>query len=200
MENKVIAIVGSYRKGGITDQAIDAILESARQKGKKTEKIYLTEKRIEFCANCRFCAKDDPKKIRGKCVFTDDMDDILTKIESADSLVMGAPTNFGGVTAIMKRFVERLIAYAYWPWDKLSPELRIKEHKKKAILLTSTACPALIARFLMPCPIKTLKTAAGAMGAKPVRILHLGSVCFSEKQKLDDKQLRMARDASALLA
>lgn len=24
--------------------------------------------------------------------------------------------NFGSVTAIMKRFIERLTVYAYWPW------------------------------------------------------------------------------------
>ena len=35
---KVLAIVGSYRKGGIIDTAIDEILSSAREEGAETEK------------------------------------------------------------------------------------------------------------------------------------------------------------------
>jgi multimeric flavodoxin WrbA len=37
----VVAIIGSYRRGGITDQAVDAVLEGARAGGARTEKIYL---------------------------------------------------------------------------------------------------------------------------------------------------------------
>ena len=45
---KVPAIVGSYRKDGIIDTAIDEILSSAREKAVETEKIYWIDSRIEL--------------------------------------------------------------------------------------------------------------------------------------------------------
>ena len=48
----VTAIVGSYRKGGIIDTAVDELLASAREEGAETAKIYLTDRQIEFCTNC----------------------------------------------------------------------------------------------------------------------------------------------------
>jgi len=41
MSTKVVAIVGSYRKGGMTDAAIEAILSGAREKGAETHAVYL---------------------------------------------------------------------------------------------------------------------------------------------------------------
>jgi len=43
---KVIAVVGSYRKGGIIDTAIDEILSSAKEGGAETSKIYLIDQHI----------------------------------------------------------------------------------------------------------------------------------------------------------
>jgi len=48
---KVIAIVGSYRKGGVIDTTIDEILSSAKEEGAETDKIYLIDKHIEFCTS-----------------------------------------------------------------------------------------------------------------------------------------------------
>ena len=53
---RVTAIVGTYRKGGIIDTAVDEILDSASQSGAEVKKIYLLDKHIEFCTNCRTCA------------------------------------------------------------------------------------------------------------------------------------------------
>ena len=54
---KVTAIVGSYRKGGTVDRVIDEILAAAREAGAETTKIYLIDKHIEFCTNCRECTQ-----------------------------------------------------------------------------------------------------------------------------------------------
>jgi multimeric flavodoxin WrbA len=66
MSSKVVAIVGSYRKGGAIDAAVEAILEGAREKGAQTHTLYLTEQHIEFCTHCRQCAQE-PGEERGKC-------------------------------------------------------------------------------------------------------------------------------------
>ena len=51
----VTAIVGSYRKGGIIDTAVDEILAAAEQEGAEVAKIYLIDRHVEFCRNCRAC-------------------------------------------------------------------------------------------------------------------------------------------------
>lgn len=135
---KVTAIVGSYRKGGITDTAIDEILASAQQEGAEVEKIYLIDKHIEFCTNCRSCTQQAGQR-SGECSFTDEMDGLLSKIQQSDAIVLGSPMNFGTVTAVTKRFIERLVCFAYWPWGMMAPKIRHKKKAKRAVVVVSSA-------------------------------------------------------------
>lgn len=64
MGAKIVAIVGSYRKDGVIDTAVEAVLAGAREKGANTHTIYLTEHHIEFCRNCRTCVQT-PGQERG---------------------------------------------------------------------------------------------------------------------------------------
>ena len=195
MAIKIVGIIGSYRKGKTIDSAVSAILEGAKDKGAETKKINLLDKQIEFCTNCRSCTQEKVESRRGKCVHNDDMDNILTEIDDADAVVLGSPINFDNVTAIMKRFVERLIAYTYWPWGKMAPVHRITEKNKRAVTVTSSACPAFIGRILMPGALGILKKAAKVMGAKVIQSLYFGPVAGRENSQLSEKALRKARKA-----
>ena len=53
----ILAIVGSYRKGGIIERAVDEILASTREAGAVTRKITLLDKHLAFCTNCRSCTQ-----------------------------------------------------------------------------------------------------------------------------------------------
>ena len=78
MGKKVVAILGTYRKGGTLDAAVEAILEGARSKRATTSTIYLSEKHIEFCTNCRQCTQD-PGPERGRCRQKDDLEAIVSE-------------------------------------------------------------------------------------------------------------------------
>ena len=119
----VTAIVGSYRKGGTVDTVIDAVLRAAQEAGAETSKIYLIDKHIEFCTNCRECTQEKGAG-RGACPLQDDMSGILENSRNADCLVLGSSINFYTVTAVMKKFAERLLCYSYWPWGMLRPRMR----------------------------------------------------------------------------
>ena len=199
MSKKVVAIMGTYRRGRITDQTVTAILEAARENGAETTKIDLLDKNIEFCTNCRKCTQE-PGPAHGRCVHNDDMEQILAEIESADAIILASPINFFNVTALMKRFIERLVAYSYWPWEKSMPKRRTDKLNRRAVVVTSSACPAFIGRILMPGALGLLKKVAGLMGAKVVKSLYFGTACLSEHQKLSEKQIQKARAAGALLA
>ena len=117
---RILGIVGSYRKGLVIDTAVSEILAAAAECGAETSKIDLIDAHVEFCTNCRTCTQE-PGAEPGRCVLEDDMRSILQQIERSDGLVLGSPVNFGDVTAITKRFQERLVCYAYWPWDPPGP-------------------------------------------------------------------------------
>jgi len=170
---KVVAIVGSYRRGGITDQAVDAVLAGAEQAGAKTHKIFLIEQQIEFCKNCRTCTQA-PGETRGECVHKDDLDSVLREVEGASAVVLGSPVNYYNVTAVFRRFMERLIGYTYWPWgEKLGPVMRVKARTKKAVLVASSAMPGFLIPFATGAA-RALKLTAKMVGAKPVGRLWIG--------------------------
>jgi len=199
MAKKIIGIVGTYRKGRIIDSAVSAVLEGAKQQGAETKKINLLERHIEFCTNCRQCTQNSGQA-PGKCPIDDEMSEILEEIESSDGYVLGSPINFFTVTALMKRFVERLIVYAYWPWGSKAPKMRKKQKNNKAVLITSSACPAFIGRILMHNALSVLSSAANCMGAKVIKRLYFGAIAIEKEQKLKPGQLKKAREAGRKLA
>jgi len=191
MGSKVVAIVGSYRRGGTVDAAVQAILKGAREKGAETKTIYLKDQYLEFCTNCRACTQT-PGEHRGVCVQEDDLEPILREIDSADALVLGSPVNFWNVTAVYRQFLERLVGYAYWPWGKAAPKPRRKHPTRKAALVASSAAPG----FLIPLctgAARALRASAQILGAKPVGKLWIGLRGQQPDQPLSPRTLAHAR-------
>lgn len=188
---KVTAIVGSYRKGGIVDSVIDEILSSAREEGAEVSKIYLIDRHIEFCTNCRRCTQEKGPR-RGACPTDDDMGGILDEIEGSDAVVLGSPMNFGTVTAVMKRFIERLVCFAYWPWGGLSPKIRNKGKEKKAVVVIASAAPAFMARMQRGM-VKLLKDAADLLGADTVGVISVGLAARKHRQRISERTGKKAR-------
>ncbi|MDR3725835.1 MAG: flavodoxin family protein, partial [Terracidiphilus sp.] len=185
MITKVVAIVGSYRKGGTVDSAVEAVLQGAREKGAATATFYLTEQHLEFCTNCRQCTQA-PGEERGKCQQQDDLEPMLQQIEAADALVLGSPVNYYNVTAIFRRFMERLVGYAYWPWKQAVPKWRKKTPSKKAVLIASSAAPG----FFIPIATgaaRALRLTAKTLGAKPIGHMWIGLVAGEPHHELSPR-------------
>jgi len=195
---KVTAIVGTYRKGGVTDTAVDEVLASAKAAGAEVSKIYLLDKHIEFCTNCRACTQEQGEA-RGKCPISDDMDGILDEIERSDSLIFASPMNDFTVTALMKRFIERLLPYAYWPWEGHAPILRNKSKSKKAVVISASAAPAIFAPFSSNV-VYLLKLSAETFGARTIGVLFMGLAAQKPKQELNPRHKDRARQLGIKLA
>ncbi len=195
--NKVIGIVGSYRKDGIVDQAITEVLDAAALEGASTKKFYLIDKRIEFCTNCRACMQVAGSD-RGKCVLEDDMEVMLQEIESATSIVLGSPVNFGNVTAVMRMFMERCVGYAYWPWERTEPEIRDPKIHKKAVLVSASGAPARRRRTFREAT-HALKYLTWLLGAHPIGFLWAHNI-NKEDMRLPDKVVRKAKRLGRKLA
>jgi putative NADPH-quinone reductase len=151
------------------------MIEVFDKAGAKTEHILLRNHRIEFCTNCRACTQL-PGDTPGKCMLQDGMEEIIDKIEWADGYVLASPTNFGSATAIFKRFMERLVVYAFWSWNMNGPRYRkAKMPRKKAVLLSSCAAPGFLGRWVY-CTRKELKMTATTIGADSVGMLFTGLI------------------------
>ncbi|MCG6890256.1 MAG: flavodoxin family protein [Gammaproteobacteria bacterium] len=188
---RVLVVNGSYREGGVTDQLIALVIEQLDSGGAETEVINLRDYPLEFCLNCRECMQL-PGSAPGKCVLDDGMAALVERIEAADAYILAAPTNFGSVSALFKRFMERLAVYGYWPWGQPAPKFRKAGGvAKKALLISSSAAPGLIGRWLYASG-KQLRTAAKTIGAKPVGLLFSGMSSQQAQPRLSPRTISAA--------
>ncbi len=199
MKKKVVAIMGSYRRGCAVDSIVDEVLRGAEESGAEAEKIYLDEKHIEFCTNCRACTQT-PGKDPGECPLKDDFREILSECLLADALVIGAPVNFYNINALTRRWLERHVATAYWPWrSRGGPKFRNGERSRKAVLVTASACPAIFVPFATGA-VRALKAAAACLGAVPVETIIAGLMGEEPKPVVPKKILAKARKAGQKIA
>lgn len=197
---KVLVISASYREGGTTDLAVEVAVKTLVADGAQVEIVPLRDYPIEFCHNCRECTQQ-PGEVPGRCVIPDHMQALVDKIETADALIFAAPTNFYSVTALFKRFMERLVVYGYWPWNAHAPKLRkAGKAQKPALLITSAAAPTFIGSWFYS-SLRQLSYAAKTVGAKPVGKIFLGLAAKPVNGQLGSgDSRRIASGARQLLA
>ena len=106
----ILGIVGSPRKNSNTEILIRGALEGARETegvGVETKLILLAEKNIQMCRGC--C---DICFFGGKpCPIKDDMEKLLDELLRADGYILGTPVYFGGVSGLMRVFMDRTVPF-----------------------------------------------------------------------------------------
>ena len=105
---KILAVVGSPRKGGNTDTLVDRIVAGTKQERAKVEKVYLNDLTLRGCQACNRCRKD----IDDPCVLDDDMPPLHEKLRACDALIIGTPIYYFGPSAQAKLFLDRWYALA----------------------------------------------------------------------------------------
>jgi NAD(P)H-dependent FMN reductase len=106
MSGKLLALVGSPRKGGNTDRLVDEAVAAFREKGGETEKVSLSSLQIKPCQGCRACAHEEG--LDSVCVQKDDMTTLYRKMFDADALLWATPIYMWSPTSQMKTFLDRL--------------------------------------------------------------------------------------------
>ena len=192
MSKKIVALLGTYRKGHVIDKMVDVMLNELSEKGAKVEKIFLADKNVEFCINCRSCTQKEGIK-RGECIHKDDMNAILDLVDSSDGLIIASPVNFNNITAMSRRFMERLICYTYSPWGVYFPKYRIKKTNKRAVLVSAAGAPSFFVYLFMTEVFRALKIQAKVLGAKPIGRLCMGLASVVENPKLSAATVKKAK-------
>jgi len=103
MSKKVLVLSSSPRKGGNSDLLCDQFMMGAQDGGHLAEKIFLKDKKINYCTGCGTCLNG-----KKRCPQKDDMADILDKMIAADVIVMATPVYFYTMNAQMKTLIDRV--------------------------------------------------------------------------------------------
>lgn len=100
---RILALIGSPRKGGNTDVLVDELLAHSARDGPEARKVYLYDHEIRPCLDCRRCQKGTHT-----CALPDAMPELYGLLESADLVVFATPVYWYGPTAKMKLLIDRL--------------------------------------------------------------------------------------------
>ena len=116
----IVAVNGSPHAGaGNTSMMIEMLRDPLSQEGFNLEIINLCEKEIDYCYGCGFCLE------KGKCWIDDDHRSIAKRLLAADGVVMASPVYIFSVTAQMKAFLDRSLAYGHKPRSAWKPGLAV---------------------------------------------------------------------------
>jgi len=178
---KVVAVMGSYRKGKTVDTLVDRAVEGVRSVDPEAEveKIVLVDRHIDYCRNCGACRRDDPAKPIAMCAIEDDMQEILPRLREANAYIFGVPIFEGTVNAVTKTFLERicwtLARAGRWP-IRGCPEPR-DPRRKRAIAIMSSGLIVPLLRAFCDDATKLLKsTLRDSLNAKVAGTLYAGGV------------------------
>lgn len=106
MSKKVLILSSSPRKGGNSDILCDKFKEGAEAAGNTVEKIFLKDKKINYCTGCGYCNTNNYTA----CSQKDDMAEILEKMIEADVIVLGTPVYFYTMSGQLKTLIDRCCA------------------------------------------------------------------------------------------
>lgn len=103
MSKKVLIISASPRRGGNSDTLCDQFMAGAKEAGNVVEKVFLRDKKINYCTACYACKND------GTCVQKDDAAQVLDKMREADVILMATPVYFYTMNGQMKTLIDRTV-------------------------------------------------------------------------------------------
>lgn len=140
----VLAINGSPRKAeGVTDLVTRKFLEGAAAAGAETETVYLSSLKMADCLGDFDCWFKTP----GKCRHKDDVPGVQEKMRRADVLVYATPLYICTMSALMKRFLDRIcpMAEPYQCYENgvCSHPIREGEHMGRMVLISVAGFPGL---------------------------------------------------------
>lgn len=102
---RIIAFIGSPRKGGNTDRLVEEILAGAEEAGHETEKVYLADHNL---------TPIDPV-YGNESNWTDPRqgpaNELIDSMVEAEVVILGSPVYWFSVSGLMKLFIDRWALY-----------------------------------------------------------------------------------------
>jgi multimeric flavodoxin WrbA/putative sterol carrier protein len=116
----IVAVNGSPHAGiGNTALMLEMLRQPLIEQGCALEVVTLCEHEIEYCTGCALCME------KGKCWIPDDHHAIVERLLAADGVILASPVYFYHVTAQMKTFLDRSLAWGHKPRSSWKPGLAV---------------------------------------------------------------------------
>lgn len=99
---KVLILNGSPKANGNTMVAVNEMIKVFDEEGIETEVMQVGNKDVRGCVSCGSCSE------KGKCVFDDVVNEIASRFETADGLVVASPVYYASANATLIACLDRL--------------------------------------------------------------------------------------------
>ena len=130
---KLLIINGSPRKKGLISQMLRIFHEQAIATGVEVTEVYANDLQIKPCMGCMAC------RSKQYCVLPeDDAQRVLTLIQQADAIVIGAPCYWGNIPGQLKLLFDRIV-YGMMRDTPRFPEPLMQG--KKAVFISTCPTP-----------------------------------------------------------
>lgn len=129
---KIVAFIGSPRKGGNTDVIVNTICKAAKENGNQINIYYLSDMDNKGCIACDGCQN----KTVEYCAINDEVTKLYHEIAKADCIIIGTPIYVGQISGYTKNLLDRFRPF-------IQPDRTIRDLPgKKYITVTCSSRPA----------------------------------------------------------
>ena len=106
---KVLMLNGSPKANGNTAAALAEMAAIFAQEGIEVETVQVGHLPVRGCTGCGGCGK------LGKCVHDDVVNELISKFDEADGLVLGSPVYYASANSTLTAALDRLFFCARFP-------------------------------------------------------------------------------------
>lgn len=104
---RILALVGSPRRGGNTELLVGQVVAGALSTKKhQAETVFLDEYVKHGLADCKLCRNES-----GECSIQDRYKELMDLVLASNCLVIGTPLYWYGPSGILKNFIDRWFCY-----------------------------------------------------------------------------------------
>jgi len=201
---KLLAIMGSPRKGRATDRLVNQAIKGALSCNPdlRVAKLNLIDYNIKHCKNCLCCRDSKEQQDFIPCVIQDDMEQIYPHVIDSDLLIFGTPVHMGYAPALMMQFLERICwTFAkpekdYLLMDKC-PMPRSSKKRKSVCIVTSGIVKPMFRRFCDQASPLIKQTVADSLNAKTVGDLYAGAIELRGHEYYQNKAFKLGAKLSS---
>lgn len=137
MAKKILILAGSPKRGGNTDTLVGWFAEGARSSGAEVEIVNTAFLKYKStgCISCRVCQNREAYE----CVIDDEAKPVLSKMISADVIVMATPLYFWAASAQLKMIIDRM--FSLYKFDNTTNTSKTPLKGKTIVLVASSYDP-----------------------------------------------------------
>lgn len=189
----LLIINASPRRKGLVSQMLDIIAGEAENSGAQVERVNVNDLTIKPCMGCMAC------RTKGKCVLPDDdAQRVLSMMQAADRIVVGAPCYWGNLPGQLKLMFDRMV-YGMMEDTKYFPAPLMKGKRAVVVSTCTTAWPWNIVFRQTRGVVNALREIMGYSGIKIVANVQRGGTHFGCKELTGRDRSKCVKAARKLL-